>query len=109
LERFGPREVAVREIPSILGNISVENLIRDLAEEMSEMEYSDILNSKTEEIFSTMACHTSVRAGRQLSVSEMNKLLRDMESTPNSGQCNHGRPTFIKVNLSDIENLFGRR
>ena len=109
IERFGPQAVAVREIPSLLGTVSVENLIRDLAEEITETQFSDLLKSKVEEIFSTMACHSSVRAGRQLSVVEMNQLLRDMESTPNSGQCNHGRPTYVKVNLSDIETLFGRR
>ncbi len=109
IERFGPQAVAVREIPSLLGHVSVENLIRDLAEEITETQFSDLLKSKVEEIFSTMACHSSVRAGRQLSVVEMNQLLRDMESTPNSGQCNHGRPTYVKVNLSDIETLFGRR
>ena len=84
-------------------------MLRDMAQEMQELGEARALTERLEEIASTLACHTSVRAGRRLNVEEMNALLRDMEATPNSGQCNHGRPTYVELKLADIERLFGRR
>ena len=84
-------------------------MLADMAEEMRELGAGLALKEKLEDIAGTLACHTSVRAGRRLSIEEMNALLRDMEATPNSGQCNHGRPTYVELKLADIERLFGRR
>ncbi len=109
LEQFGPGAVVVREVPAILGEVDIPGLIRDLADELAESDQAMALSAHIEHVCSTMACHGSVRAGRKLREAEMNALLRDMEATPNSGQCNHGRPTFIELKLADIERLFGRR
>ncbi|MGI9350562.1 MAG: DNA mismatch repair endonuclease MutL [Rhizobiaceae bacterium] len=108
LEAFGPGAIAVRGTPSLLGETNAQQLLRDLADEISEWGSADGLLEKLEHVASTMACHGSVRSGRILKPEEMNALLRQMEATPNSGQCNHGRPTFIELDLKDIERLFGR-
>jgi DNA mismatch repair protein MutL len=109
IESFGPGAVLVRSTPALLGPTDARALVIDLAAELAEMGTTLSLRDRLESIASTMACHGSVRAGRALSVAEMNALLRQMEATPNSGQCNHGRPTFVRLALSDIEKLFGRR
>ena len=109
IEPFGPGAVAVRETPSMLGAIDAGALVRDLAEHMAEWDEALPLERRLLHVSSTMACHGSVRAGRRLKAEEMNALLREMEDTPNSGQCNHGRPTYVELKLSDIERLFGRR
>jgi DNA mismatch repair protein MutL len=108
IESFGPGAVAVRETPSLLGKIDAGALLRDLAEHMDEWDETLPLERKLLHVAATMACHGSVRAGRRLKPEEMNALLREMEATPNSGQCNHGRPTYVELKLSDIERLFGR-
>ncbi|MCB1458271.1 MAG: DNA mismatch repair protein MutL, partial [Nitratireductor sp.] len=108
IEQFGPGAVAVRETPAMLGEIDAAALIRDLADEIAEWDDAGGLRSRLDAVASTMACHGSVRSGRVLKPEEMNALLRQMETTPNSGQCNHGRPTFIELKLRDIERLFGR-
>jgi len=109
IESFGPGAVAVRETPSLLGKIDAGALLRDLAEHMEEWDEALPLERRLMHVAATMACHGSVRAGRRLKPEEMNALLREMEDTPNSGQCNHGRPTYVELKLSDIEKLFGRR
>jgi DNA mismatch repair protein MutL len=109
LESFGPGAVAVRETPSMLGEIDAQALVRDLAEHMAEWDEALPLERRLMHVAATMACHGSVRAGRRLKPEEMNALLREMEATPNSGQCNHGRPTYVELKLTDIERLFGRR
>lgn len=109
VEAFGPGAVAVRETPSMLGEIDVQQLIRDLADEIAEHDTSDGLKAILDHVAATMACHGSVRSGRRLKPDEMNALLRQMEDTPGSGTCNHGRPTYIELKLTDIERLFGRR
>ena len=109
VETFGPGAVAVRETPSMLGEVNVRGLILDLAQHMAEWDDSLPLERRLLHVSSTMACHGSVRAGRRLKPDEMNALLREMESVPNSGQCNHGRPTYVELKLADIERLFGRR
>ena len=109
LESFGPGAVAVRETPSLLGEIDAGALVRDLAEHMAEWDDGLPLERRLLHVSATMACHGSVRSGRRLKGEEMNALLREMEVTPNSGQCNHGRPTYVELKLSDIERLFGRR
>ena len=109
LERFGPGAVIVRETPALLGELDVSGMIRDLIDNLSDTEATTGLEEKLNEICSTMSCHGSVRAGRRLNSTEMNALLRDMEETPNSGQCNHGRPTYIELKRYEIEKLFGRR
>ena len=109
LEPFGLGAVVVRETPSVLGEVDVQGLVRDLADELGEMGDHLSLKEKIEDVCGTLACHTSVRAGRRLTVEEMNALLRQMEATPHSGQCNHGRPTYVELKLADIERLFGRR
>src|SRR5215218_737132 len=109
LEPFGLGAVVVRETPALLGEADVQGLVRDLADELAEMGDHLSLKEKVEEVCGTLACHTSVRAGRRLTVDEMNALLRQMEATPHSGQCNHGRPTYVELKLADIERLFGRR
>lgn len=108
-ERFGPGAILVRETPAMLGNrVDVAGLIRELADEIAEWDTSQTLHARLEHVAATMACHGSVRSGRRLRIEEMNALLRQMEATPGSGTCNHGRPTFITLKLSDIERLFGR-
>ena len=109
LEPFGLGAVVVRETPALLGEADIQGLVRDLADELAEMGDHLSLKEKVEEVCGTLACHTSVRAGRRLTVEEMNALLRQMEATPHSGQCNHGRPTYVELKLADIERLFGRR
>jgi DNA mismatch repair protein MutL len=109
IESFGPGAVAVRETPSLLGKTNAAGLLRDLAEHMEEWDEALPLERRLMHVAATMACHGSVRAGRRLKPEEMNALLREMEDTPNSGQCNHGRPTYVELKLSDIEKLFGRR
>jgi len=109
LEAFGPGAVLVRETPALLGETDVGALVRDIADDLAEAGASLALGERLQEVCSTLACHGSVRAGRRLSAAEMNALLRQMEATPHSGQCNHGRPTYVELKLKDIERLFGRR
>ena len=109
VEPFGLGAVVVRETPALLGDADIQGLVRDLADELGEMGDHLSLREKVEDVCGTLACHTSVRAGRRLTVEEMNALLRQMEATPHSGQCNHGRPTYVELKLADIEKLFGRR
>jgi len=109
LEAFGPGAVAVSETPALLGETDAQALLRDLAEHMAEWDEALPLERRLMHVAATMACHGSVRAGRCLKVDEMNALLREMEVTPNSGQCNHGRPTYVELKLGDIERLFGRK
>jgi DNA mismatch repair protein MutL len=109
IEPFGPGAVAVTETPSLLGAIDAAALVRHLADHLAEWDEALPLERRLMHVASTMACHGSVRAGRRLKPEEMNALLRDMEATPNSGQCNHGRPTYVELKLADIERLFGRR
>jgi len=109
IEPFGDNTVLVREVPALLGTTDVAQLVQDLADDLSLYEDGLALADKLEAVLSTMACHGSVRAGRTLSLSEMNALLRQMEATPFSGQCNHGRPTYVALKRSDVEKLFGRR
>jgi DNA mismatch repair protein MutL len=109
LEGFGPDAVIVRETPAMLARLDVHGLVRDLADELAEWGETTRLRERLNEVCATMACHGSVRAGRDLSLEEMNALLREMERTPNAGQCNHGRPTFVALKLNDIERLFGRK
>ena len=109
LEPFGEGAVVVREIPALLGECDVQGLVRDLADELAEIGQALSLKERLEEVCGTLACHGSVRAGRRLTGAEMSALLREMEATPHSGQCNHGRPTYVELKLADIEKLFGRR
>ena len=109
IEPFGNGAVCVRETPALLGEMDVQGLLRDLADDLSEYDEALSLKEKFEHVCGTMACHGSVRAGRRLNGDEMNALLRQMEATPHSGQCNHGRPTYVELKLADIERLFGRR
>jgi DNA mismatch repair protein MutL len=109
VDPFGPGAVVVREIPAMLPGLDVAALVRDLADELAEWGAALSLKERVEAVCGTLACHTSVRAGRRLTPAEMDALLRQMEVTPNSGQCNHGRPTYIALDLADIERLFGRR
>ncbi len=108
IEPFGSGAIAVRETPAILGEINAENLLKDLLDELDDGGDSQLVQEKIEAVLSRMACHGSIRSGRVMRAEEMNALLRDMEATPHSGQCNHGRPTYIELKLSDIERLFGR-
>lgn len=108
LERFGPGAIAVRETPAMLGEMDAAGLVRQLADELAEWDTASGLASRLEYLAATMACHGSVRSGRRMRPEEMNALLRQMEATPGSGQCNHGRPTYIELKLADIERLFGR-
>ena len=110
IEPFGGMAVAVQSVPTLLGQrADIQGLIRDLADEITEAGSAQGLEERLNEILSTMACHGSVRSGRRMNVDEMNALLRQMEATPLSGQCNHGRPTSVALSLKDIERLFGRR
>ena len=109
VEPFGAGAVLVRETPALLGDTDVQGLIRDIADDLAEHGAALSLKERMAEVCGTMACHGSVRAGRVLSAPEMNALLRQMEATPHSGQCNHGRPTYVELKLADLERLFGRR
>lgn len=109
IEPFGGTAIAVREIPAILGTVSAAPLLRDVLDELADLGASQSLQSRMDAILSRMACHGSVRSGRQMRAEEMNALLREMEATPHSGQCNHGRPTYVELKLADIERLFGRK
>lgn len=109
IEGFGEGAVLVRETPALLGDCDVQGLIRDIADDLAENGQALALKERMSEVCATMACHGSVRSGRRLTLAEMNALLRQMEATPHSGQCNHGRPTYVELKLSDIERLFGRR
>ncbi len=109
LEAFGTDAVVVREVPALLGKTEVAGLIRDLADDLAALDETTTLKERLEAVCATLACHGSVRSGRRLTVDEMNALLRQMEATPYSGQCNHGRPTYVELTLPDIERLFGRR
>jgi DNA mismatch repair protein MutL len=108
IEAFGPGNLAVRETPAILGTVNAEAILRDILDEIDDAGTSGTLQSRLDAILSRVACHGSVRSGRRMSAEEMNALLREMEATPHSGQCNHGRPTYVELKLSDIERLFGR-
>lgn len=109
VERFGPGAILVRGTPAPLGNLDTPRLVRDLAAEIAELGGPQALKSRLDLLAATFACHHSVRAGRVLSVAEMNALLREMEVTPHSGHCNHGRPTWVKLSMGDVERLFGRK
>ena len=108
IEPFGPGTIAVRETPAILGQVNAEALLRDVLDELDDQGDSQTLQARVEAVLSRVACHGSIRSGRQMRADEMNALLREMEATPMSGQCNHGRPTYVELKLSDIERLFGR-
>jgi DNA mismatch repair protein MutL len=109
VESFGPGAVLVRETPALLGEVEVQGLIKDIADDLAENDQALALKERLGEVCGTLACRGSVRAGRRLTAAEMNALLRQMEATPHSGQCNHGRPTYVELKLADIEKLFGRR
>ncbi len=108
IEEFGPAAVIVREIPALIKDCDVRRLVNDLAEQIAEWGTDFALEDKLNYICATIACHGSVRAGRSLNLAEMNHLLREMEKTPNAGQCNHGRPTYIELKIKDINKLFHR-
>jgi DNA mismatch repair protein MutL len=108
IEQFGGNAIAVRETPAILGEVNAEAMVRDILDELSDLGRSDAIQSRIEAILSRVACHGSVRTGRRMQADEMNALLRQMEATPHSGQCNHGRPTYVELKMTDIERLFGR-
>ena len=109
IEGFGPGAVVVRETPALLGETDLQGLVRDLADDLAALDEAIALRDRIGDVCATMACHGSVRAGRRLNRDEMNALLREMETTPHSGQCSHGRPTYVELKLNDIEKLFGRR
>ena len=109
IEAFGGSAIAIRETPAILGPVNGAALIRDVLDELADLGDSQLVQARIEAVLSRMACHGSVRSGRQMRAEEMNALLREMEETPHSGQCNHGRPTYVELKLADIERLFGRR
>lgn len=109
LEAFGPGAIAVRETPAALGDMNIRGLIADLVDELAEWDTASGLSERLDHVAATMACHGSIRAGRRMRAEEMDALLREMEATPLSGQCNHGRPTWVELKLSDIEKLFGRK
>jgi DNA mismatch repair protein MutL len=108
IEPFGGTAIAVREVPAILGRVEAAALLRDILDELADLGESGLLQGRIDAVLSRMACHGSVRSGRPLRAEEMNALLREMEATPLSGQCNHGRPTYVELRLTDIERLFGR-
>ena len=101
--------MVVREVPALLGETDIKGLVLDLADDLAELDEGLALKQRLDDVCATMACHGSVRAGRRLNGEEMNALLREMEATPHSGQCSHGRPTYVELKLADIEKLFGRR
>ena len=109
IDEFGLTEIVVREIPALISGADVQKLVTDLAQEISEWQGQFSLTDKLHHVCATVACHGSVRAGRRLNLEEMNRLLRDMEKTEHSGQCNHGRPTYVELKISDIEKLFDRK
>ena len=109
IEAFGDGAVVVREIPALLGETDIQGLVRDLTDDLAAFDEGLALKQRLGDVCATMACHGSVRAGRRLNGAEMNALLREMETTPHSGQCSHGRPTYVELKLADIEKLFGRR
>ncbi|PJF08622.1 DNA mismatch repair endonuclease MutL [Pseudorhodobacter sp. MZDSW-24AT] len=109
VEPFGGSAIAVRETPAILGTVNAAALVRDVLDELTEAGHSTNIRARIDAVLSRMACHGSIRSGRQMRAEEMNALLREMEATPHSGQCNHGRPTYVELKLHDIERLFGRR
>ena len=109
IEGFGGSAIAVRETPAILGRVNATALLRDILDDLADLGSSDRLQARIDAVLSRMACHGSIRSGRQMRAEEMNALLREMEATPLSGQCNHGRPTYVELKLADIEKLFGRR
>ncbi|MCB2139551.1 MAG: DNA mismatch repair protein MutL, partial [Rhodobacteraceae bacterium] len=108
VEPFGGGAIAIRETPAILGEVDARGLVRDIVDELHDEGASRSVQSRIDAVLSRMACHGSVRSGRRMRVEEMNALLREMEATPLSGQCNHGRPTYVELKLADIERLFGR-
>ena len=108
LEAFGGNAVAVRETPAIVGEVNAEAMVKDILDELDDQGESQLVQARLEAILSRVACHGSVRSGRRMRGEEMNALLREMEATPHSGQCNHGRPTYVELKLADIERLFGR-
>ncbi len=108
IEPFGNGAVVVRETPAILGEVNADALLRDILDELDDQGEARAVQDRIEAILSRVACHGSIRSGRQMRAEEMNALLREMEATPYSGQCNHGRPTYVELKLSDIERLFGR-
>ena len=108
IEAFGGDAIAVRETPAILGTVNARAMIMDILDELADQNDSNIVQAKIEAILSRIACHGSIRSGRWMRAEEMNALLREMEATPHSGQCNHGRPTYVELKLADIERLFGR-
>ena len=108
IEPFGGSAVAVRETPAILGEVNAEAMLRDILDELDDEGESQLVQARIEAILSRVACHGSIRSGRRMRAEEMNALLREMEATPHSGQCNHGRPTYVELKLADIERLFGR-
>ena len=108
IEAFGGGAIAVRETPAILGEVNAEAMIKDILDELDDMGSSQTVQARIEAILSRVACHGSIRSGRWMRAEEMNALLREMEATPHSGQCNHGRPTYVELKLADIERLFGR-
>jgi DNA mismatch repair protein MutL len=109
IEGFGGSAVCVRETPAILGEINAAALVRDILDELADLNQTQRVRDKIEAILSRVACHGSIRSGRRMRSEEMNALLREMEATPHSGQCNHGRPTYVELKLDDIEKLFGRK
>lgn len=109
IEAFGAGAVVVRETPALLGESDIQGLIRDLADDLAEADEALALKDRLGDVTAKMACHGSIRAGRRLNTAEMNALLREMEATPHSGQCSHGRPTYVELKRADIEKLFGRR
>jgi DNA mismatch repair protein MutL len=109
IESFGVGAVLVREVPALLGQTEVQTLIRDLADQLAELDDAPALRQRLEAVCASLACHGSVRAGRRLSLDEMNALLRQMEASPHSGQCSHGRPSYIELKRVDLDRLFERR
>ena len=109
IEPFGGNAIAVRETPAILGEVNAGRMLRDILDELADLDVSATVQARIEAILSRVACHGSIRSGRRMQAAEMNALLREMEATPHSGQCNHGRPTYVELKLADIERLFGRK
>ena len=108
IDGFGPASVAVREVPALIAGGNIAKLVKDLSDDLSVLDQTTGVEERVDHVLATMACHGSVRSGRRLKPEEMNALLREMEATPHSGQCNHGRPTWVELKLADIERLFGR-